>query len=134
MTTSEEELTDAYPRQPTVITLKTGVGKDGLLIAREGKGAAGLRRLRQLRAGDGGDRAADRWRDRIARRTFVYESVAVYTNKGPTGSFRAPAGPMGNFAVRSQIDLIADDLGIDPLEFRLRNVYREGDKGRPATR
>jgi CO/xanthine dehydrogenase Mo-binding subunit len=55
--------------------------------------------------------------------------VAVYTNKGPTGSFRAPAGPMGNFAVESQIDLIANDLGIDPLEFRLRNVSREGDKG-----
>jgi len=36
---------------------------------------------------------------------------------------------MANFAVESQIDLIADDLGIDPLEFRLRNVYREGDKG-----
>ena len=36
---------------------------------------------------------------------------------------------MANFAVESQIDMIADDLGIDPLELRLRNVYREGDKG-----
>ena len=60
---------------------------------------------------------------------LAFEGIAVYTNKGATGSFRAPAGPMANFAVESQIDLIADDLGIDPLEFRLRNVYREGDKG-----
>ena len=60
---------------------------------------------------------------------LAFEGIAVYTNKGATGSFRAPAGPMANFAVELQMDLIADDLGIDPLEFRLRNVYREGAKG-----
>jgi CO/xanthine dehydrogenase Mo-binding subunit len=128
MTTSEEELTDAYPRQPTVITLKTGVSKDGLLIAREGKvlldcgayansgpGTAAI--ALQVLAGP------------YRSPNLAFESVAVYTNKGSTGSFRAPAGPMANFAVESQIDLIADDLGIDALEFRLRNVYSEGDKG-----
>jgi CO/xanthine dehydrogenase Mo-binding subunit len=47
----------------------------------------------------------------------------------PTGSFRATAGPMGNFAVESQMDIIADDLGIDPLDLRLRNVVRDGDTG-----
>lgn len=128
VTTSEEELTDAYPRQPTVIMLKTGVSKDGLLIAREARvlldcgayansGPATAAIALQIVAGP------------YRTPHFSYESVAVYTNKGSTGSFRAPAGPMGNFAVESQIDLIADDLGIDPLELRLRNVYREGDKG-----
>lgn len=127
-TTSEEELTDAYPRQPTVVTLKTGVSRDGLLLAREGKvvldcgafansGPATVAIALQVLAGP------------YRSPNLAFEGIAVYTNKGSTGSFRAPAGPMANFAVESQIDMIADDLGIDPLEFRLRNVYREGDKG-----
>src|SRR5262249_9224284 len=56
-------------------------------------------------------------------------SLAVYTNKVPSGSFRAPAGPMANFAVECQMDMIATDLGIDPLDLRLRNVVRDGDLG-----
>ncbi len=107
MTTSEEELTDAYPRQPTVITLRTGVSKDGLLIARQGKvlldcgayansGPATAAIALQVLAGP------------YRTPHLAFESVAVYTNKGSTGSFRAPAGPMANFAVESQIDLIAD--------------------------
>jgi CO/xanthine dehydrogenase Mo-binding subunit len=60
---------------------------------------------------------------------LLLDGLAVYTNKVPTGSFRATAGPMGNFAVESQMDIIADDLGIDPLELRLRNVVRDGDTG-----
>jgi CO/xanthine dehydrogenase Mo-binding subunit len=128
MTTSEEELTDAYPRQPTVVTLKTGVTSDGRLLARQGRvvidcgayansGPATVAIALQVLAGP------------YRTPHLAFEGVAVYTNKGATGSFRAPAGPMANFAVESQMDLIADDLGIDPLEFRLRNVYREGDKG-----
>jgi CO/xanthine dehydrogenase Mo-binding subunit len=128
MTTSEEELIDAYPRQPTVITLKTGVSHDGILIAREGRvvidcgayansGPPTVAIALQVLAGP------------YRTPHLALEGFAVYTNKGATGSFRAPAGPMANFAVESQMDMIADDLGIDPLEMRLRNVYREGDKG-----
>jgi CO/xanthine dehydrogenase Mo-binding subunit len=128
ITTSEEELTDAYPRQPTIVTLKTGVTRDGKLLARKGRviidcgayansGPATVAIALQVLAGP----------YRTPR--LALEGVAVYTNKGATGSFRAPAGPMANFAVESQMDMIADDLGIDPLEFRLRNVYREGDSG-----
>jgi CO/xanthine dehydrogenase Mo-binding subunit len=128
ITTSEEELTDAYPRQPTVVTLKTGVSQDGELLARQGRviidcgayansGPATVAIALQVLAGP------------YRTRHLAFDGVAVYTNKGATGSFRAPAGPMANFAVESQMDLIADDLGIDPLTLRLRNVYREGDTG-----
>jgi len=49
-----------------------------------------------------------------------FESLAVYNNKGSTGS-SAPAGPIGELRpVESQIDLIAATSAIDPLEFRLR--------------
>src|SRR2546428_412485 len=57
------------------------------------------------------------------------EGFAVYTNKTNCGSFRAPSGPQANFAVESQIDIIADALGLDPLELRLKNIVREGDEG-----
>jgi len=51
---------------------------------------------------------------------LALEGIAVYTNKVPSGSFRAPAGPMANFAVESQIDIIARDLRVDPLATKIQ--------------
>jgi CO/xanthine dehydrogenase Mo-binding subunit len=128
MTTSEEELTAAYPRQGTVIELKTGVTRDGRLTARQGRiyfdtgafagsgpGVASVATL--VLAGP------------YRTPNLHLEGYAVYTNKTNCGSYRAPSGPQANFAVESQMDIIADALGIDPLELRLRNIVREGDEG-----
>src|SRR5438477_12346836 len=60
---------------------------------------------------------------------LLLEGYAVYTNKTNFGSFRAPSGPQANFAVESQMDIMADALGIDPLDFRLKNIVREGEEG-----
>jgi CO/xanthine dehydrogenase Mo-binding subunit len=127
-TTVVEELIDAYPRQPTVIYLKSGVMRDGTILAREGRiifdtGAfagsgpavasvatlvlAGPYRIPNLRL----------------------EGSAVYTNKANFGSFRAPSGPQGCFAVESHMDIIARKMGVDPLELRLKNIVEEGDAG-----
>ncbi|HET8530006.1 MAG TPA: xanthine dehydrogenase family protein molybdopterin-binding subunit, partial [Methylomirabilota bacterium] len=128
VTTSEEELTAAYPRQGTVIELKTGVTREGRITAKSGRiwfdtGAF---------AGSGPGVAA------VATLVLAgpyripnlhLEGFAVYTNKTNCGSFRAPSGPQANFAVESQMDIIADALGIDPLDFRLKNIVREGDEG-----
>jgi CO/xanthine dehydrogenase Mo-binding subunit len=128
ITTSEEELTASYPRQGTVIELKTGVTRDGRITAKEGRiwfdtGAF---------AGSGPGVAS------VATLVLAgpykipnlhLEGLAVYTNKTNCGSFRAPSGPQSNFAVESQMDIIADALGLDPLEFRLKNIVREGDEG-----
>ena len=128
MTTSEEELTAAYPRQGTVVELKTGVTTDGRITAKAGRiwfdtGAF---------AGSGPGVAS------VATLVLAgpykipnlhLEGFAVYTNKTNCGSFRAPSGPQANFAVESQMDIIADALGIDPLELRLKNIVREGDEG-----
>ncbi len=128
ITTSEEELTAAYPRQGTVVELKTGVTNDGHIVAKEGRiwfdtGAF---------AGSGPGVAS------VATLVLAgpykipnlrLEGFAVYTNKTNCGSFRAPSGPQANFAVESQMDIIADALGLDPLEFRLKNIVREGDEG-----
>ena len=128
MTSSEEELTASYPRQGTMIELKTGVTREGRITAKSGRiwfdtGAF---------AGSGPGVAS------VATLVLAgpyripnlhLEGFAVYTNKTNCGSFRAPSGPQANFAVESQMDIIADALGIDPLALRLKNIVREGDEG-----
>jgi CO/xanthine dehydrogenase Mo-binding subunit len=51
----------------------------------------------------------------------------VYTNQVPSGYFRAPGEVQTLFAVETHMDEMARALGLDPLEFRLRNALREGD-------
>ena len=128
LTTSEEELTAAYPRQAARVELKTGVTHDGRITGKEariwfdtgafagsGPGVASVATL--VLAGP----------YRIPN--LLIEGCAVYTNKTNCGSFRAPSGPQANFAVESQMDIIADALSIDPLALRLKNIVREGEEG-----
>ncbi|MBK7470221.1 MAG: xanthine dehydrogenase family protein [Betaproteobacteria bacterium] len=128
ISTGEEELTAALPRQPVVIEFKTGVTADGIILAKQarifvdtgatsGSGVGVASSATLILAGP------------YKIPNLLLESVSVYTNKTPTGSFRAPAGPQANFAVESQMDIIADGLGIDPLELRLRNIVHDGDLG-----
>lgn len=128
MTTTEEELTAAHPRQPAIITVRSGVAADGRILARQGRVVVDTGAF----AGSGPGVAAIALQILAGPynvQNLLLESLAVYTNKVPTGSFRAPSGPMGNFAIEHHMDLIAEDLGIDPLELRLRNIVREGDLG-----
>jgi CO/xanthine dehydrogenase Mo-binding subunit len=53
----------------------------------------------------------------------------VYTNKTPAGSVRAPGGPQVCWAVEQHSDVIADRVGLDPREFRRRNLVSAGDSG-----
>ena len=55
------------------------------------------------------------------------ESTLVYTNKQPGGQFRGYGGPQVVFAIESQTDELAELLGIDPIDFRIRNANRAGD-------
>ena len=55
------------------------------------------------------------------------DSYAVYTNNIPGGAFRGFGGPQGAFAAETQMNKLAEALKMDPVEFRLRNVAREGD-------
>lgn len=128
MSSSEEELIAANPRQPAKVSVKSGVTRDGIILAKQGRVLVDTGAF----AGSGPGTAA------IALQilagpyrtpNLLLESIAVYTNKVPTGSFRAPSGPIGNFALEQHMDRIAEDLGIDPLELRLRNVISEGDLG-----
>lgn len=65
------------------------------------------------------------------------ESIEVLTNKPPNGAYRAPGAPQATFAIESQMSIIAAELGLDPLEFRLRHASDQGDpmpNGRPWAR
>lgn len=54
------------------------------------------------------------------------DSYAVYTNNIPGGAFRGFGGPQGAFAAESQMNKLAETLGIDPVEIRRRNIVHEG--------
>ena len=56
------------------------------------------------------------------------DGKAVYTNKVYGGSFRGFGDLALHFAAESQMDKLAFELGMDPVEFRLNNVLREGDR------
>jgi CO/xanthine dehydrogenase Mo-binding subunit/CO/xanthine dehydrogenase FAD-binding subunit len=51
----------------------------------------------------------------------------IYTNKQPGGQFRGYGGPQATFAIESQMDELAEQLGRDPLELRMQNANRPGD-------
>ncbi len=55
------------------------------------------------------------------------DTYAVYTNNIPTGAFRGFGAPQGNFVAEMQMNKLADALGMDPVEFRLRNALKEGE-------
>ncbi|MBN2046945.1 MAG: xanthine dehydrogenase family protein, partial [Anaerolineaceae bacterium] len=54
------------------------------------------------------------------------DAYAVYTNHVPGAAFRGFGGPQGAFAGEMQMNHLAEALGLDPVEARMRNVYREG--------
>ncbi len=54
------------------------------------------------------------------------DSYAVYTNNVPSGAFRGFGGPQACFAAENQMNKLAEALGIDPVELRLKNVLRDG--------
>jgi CO/xanthine dehydrogenase Mo-binding subunit len=54
------------------------------------------------------------------------DAYTVYTNNIPSGAFRGFGGPQAAFAAESQVNKLAEKLNIDSVEFRLRNIVREG--------
>lgn len=117
------------PRHPAVITLKTGVTREGRLIAREAKaifnsGAYGAFKP-TAHVNVAGCSAAQGC---YGIPHVKIDSYCVYTNCVPCGHVRAPGEPQMIFAVESQMDMMAAELGIDPYEFRRRNLLRNGDR------
>ena len=56
------------------------------------------------------------------------ESLCVYTHSIPCGHARSPGEPQMVFAGESHMDMVAKELGLDPAEFRRRNLLADGDR------
>ena len=57
---------------------------------------------------------------------IAVDGYAVYTNNIPSGAFRGFGAPQAQFASEMMVTRLADALGIDPIEMRRKNLYREG--------
>jgi CO/xanthine dehydrogenase Mo-binding subunit len=119
-----EELMAAAPRHASVIRVRVGVSRDGRLQALDvhavfNGGAYGAFRP----SVNFGARAASSYN--IPAMRVVAERV--YTNQVPGGNARAPGAPQFTFAVESMLDLVARELGLDPITFRRNNLLRDGE-------
>jgi CO/xanthine dehydrogenase Mo-binding subunit len=56
------------------------------------------------------------------------ETSVVYTNGPLAGAMRGFGSPQSHFAIESMVDMLAAELGLDPIEVRRKNILREGDK------
>lgn len=122
-----EELQAANPRNPGIITLRTGVMNDGRIVAHHARCVWNTGAYQAfLPAGwvPGGTEAAGNYLIPHVR----LENIGVYTNNVPRGHVRAPGSPQVTFAIESHIDMIAHELGIDPWEMRMKNAIGEGEQ------
>ncbi|MBI2885900.1 MAG: xanthine dehydrogenase family protein molybdopterin-binding subunit [Chloroflexi bacterium] len=55
------------------------------------------------------------------------EGLEVITNRVSQGALRAPGTPQATFAIESTVDIMAKELGMDPLELRIKNAVTQGD-------
>ena len=131
--TREEEFTASRSRHPMRIHLKTGVKLDGTITANEmtvlaDTGAYGCHALTVT--GNTGHKSMalyvgdDEYRKKPNIRFYA---DVVYTNTPPAGAFRGYGVPQGYWAIERQMEKIARDLKIDPIEFRLKNAIRPGE-------
>jgi putative selenate reductase molybdopterin-binding subunit len=131
--TREEEFIAARSRHPMRIKMKTGVKLDGTITANamyalSDTGAYGCHALTvtgntghkamALYVGDGPYRNSPNIR---------FFADIVYTNHPPAGAYRGYGVPQGFWAVERHMEKIARELGLDPIEFRLKNALRQGE-------
>ena len=112
--------------QAAVMKIKTGVKKDGTIVARQVEGVydIGAYALTSTNTGrNGGEVSGGPYRIKHQDLT----TYCVYTNTPPTGPYRGFGVPQVCWAYESQMDDIARRLGIDPLELRLKNLLHEGE-------
>jgi CO/xanthine dehydrogenase Mo-binding subunit len=125
--TRAEEFGCSLNRQPTVIDIKTGATRDGRILARK------IRIVWNTGAYADLSPAVSRNAGFAAGGPYVIphvwvDSYCVYTNNPVSGAFRGFGVPEVTWAGESQLDVVAQELGMDPLELRLRNAVEEGSE------
>ncbi|MBR0661612.1 xanthine dehydrogenase family protein molybdopterin-binding subunit [Neoroseomonas oryzicola] len=122
--TREEVQRATGPAPGSLSTVKIGAKKDGSIVAAQGTfylQAGGLPGS-PLRGPVGCSFAA------YAIPNVLSVGYDVVSNRSKVAAYRAPGAPLGAFATECVLDEIAEKLGLDPLEMRLKNSAKAGDK------
>lgn len=121
---AEEFVTSA--RQTSRIWIRVGYTRDGRMVALQsdvhyGNGAYAETADRVIRHGARSLSAP------YAIPHVKSRAASYYINSTPCGPFRAPGAAQAVWAMESHVDAVANALGMDPLEVRLRNLVKSGD-------
>lgn len=124
--TREEDFVATGTRQPFIQTGKIGVKKDGTIIALQTKS------ITNAGAYFVGSRGIARLYMHFFLGLYPCANVAgeaniVYTNIPTTCSFRGIGTPQAMFALEQLVDMAAEKIGVDPVEFRLKNIKKAGE-------
>ncbi|HET9854624.1 MAG TPA: xanthine dehydrogenase family protein molybdopterin-binding subunit [Methylomirabilota bacterium] len=121
--TRREELQAGMPAPQVIIKLKTGVKRDGTLMALDaetvidsGAYSGAVLAVSAVFLG-----SMYKWP------SFDIRGFEVLTHKPSVAAYRAPVAPQTIFAIESQMEQIARDLDLDSVEFRMRHLIQEGD-------
>jgi CO/xanthine dehydrogenase Mo-binding subunit len=113
-------------KHPATLRIKTGVMKDGTLAARQVTAhfnTGAYSDVGPVVARNGGSAMSGPYR---IPHVWI-DSFAVWTNLVPAGALRGFGVPQAVWAYESQMDMIAERLGLDPVEFRRQNLLRDDD-------
>jgi CO/xanthine dehydrogenase Mo-binding subunit len=122
----EEEMQVSSPRASERIYVKDGVMSDGRIVARQVRlyvDAGAYSRHSPY----GTTKAAAHMPGPYSIPNVHVDAHCVYTNRTPSSAMRGFGVTIGDFALESQMDRIARELDMDPLQLRLINAYRDGD-------
>jgi CO/xanthine dehydrogenase Mo-binding subunit len=122
--TRSDDFSAGNPASQSIITVKAGAKHDGTLTALQARLVFDSGAYPGAPAGIAAMMIGGYYRcPNIDLRAYE-----VLTHKPGVGAYRAPGAPQATFAIESHMDALAHALGLDPLEFRLRNAVVEGDK------
>ena len=121
--TREEVFTMNGPRLPVTNYIRSGVMRDGTIVAREAYTIFDVGAY----LGAGPNSGIGHGIGAYNVPNFRLRSYGVYTNKIYVGSYRASGVADMTFAVESHMDRIAHEIGMDPYDLRVKNALREGD-------
>src|SRR6266568_3442588 len=120
--TRREELEAGMPAPQVIIKMKTGARRDGTLMAIEAEAILESGAYSGAVLAVAGVFLASLY----LFPNFDVKGFEVLTHKPSIAAYRAPVAPQTIFAIDSQMEQMAKKLGVDPVEFRLRHLQREG--------
>ena len=122
----EECMIGTRTRHPFDVKMRAGVNKDGTLVALDMDAAANTGAYASHGHSVAGAAGA-KSRSLYPRASMHYHARTVYTNMPTAGAMRAYGAPQMIFPVECIIEAAARKIGMDPVEFRIKNVARQGD-------